>query len=43
MLRMKYADFKAVIDVNLGGVFLCSQAAAKVTLPSKTMITHAVF
>ena len=25
VLRMKYDDWKAVIDVNLAGVFLCSQ------------------
>jgi len=25
VLRMKFEDWKAVIDVNLAGVFLCSQ------------------
>ena len=27
---LQFADWQAVIDINLGGVFLCSQAAAKV-------------
>lgn len=36
MLRMKFDDFKAVIDVNLAGVFLCSQAAAKVMLKKRS-------
>lgn len=36
MLRMKYDDWKAVIDVNLSGVFLCSQEAAKVMLKKRS-------
>ena len=36
VLRMKYEDWKAVIDVNLAGVFLCSQQAAKVMLKKKS-------
>eukprot|EP00960_Hanusia_phi_P078192 768792-Hanusia_phi.AAC.9 len=32
---MKFEDWKSVIDVNLGGVFLCSQAAAKVMLKKR--------
>merc|ERR1719393_763197 len=36
VLRMKYEDWKAVIDVNLAGVFLCSQQAAKVMLKKRT-------
>mmetsp|Transcript_38336 Transcript_38336/g.89862 ORF Transcript_38336/g.89862 Transcript_38336/m.89862 type:complete len:153 (-) Transcript_38336:31-489(-) len=35
MLRMKYEDWKAVIDVNLSGVFLCSQEACKVMLKKR--------
>jgi hypothetical protein len=29
VLRMKFEDWKAVIDVNLAGVFLCSQVPAR--------------
>lgn len=35
VLRMKFADWQAVIDINLGGVFLCSQAAAKIMLKKR--------
>merc|ERR1711966_303328 len=35
VLRMKLEDWKAVIDVNLSGVFICSQEAAKVMLKKK--------
>jgi len=35
VLRMKFEDWKAVIDVNLAGVFLCSQEAAKRMLKKK--------
>lgn len=30
--EMKYEDFRQILDVNLTGVFLCSQAAGKVML-----------
>ena len=32
VLRMKFEDWKAVIDVNLAGVFLCSQVPPHVSL-----------
>ena len=32
VLRMKFEDWKAVIDVNLAGVFLCSQVPSHVSL-----------
>ena len=32
VLRMKYEDWKAVIDVNLSGVFLCSQVSLSLYL-----------
>jgi len=35
VMRMKFDDWKSVIDVNLGGVFLCTQAAAKVMLKKR--------
>lgn len=33
-IDMTYADWKRVVDINLNGVFLTSQAAARVMLPS---------
>eukprot|EP00285_Hemiselmis_virescens_P014366 CAMPEP_0173388340 /NCGR_PEP_ID=MMETSP1356-20130122/10674_1 /TAXON_ID=77927 ORGANISM="Hemiselmis virescens, Strain PCC157" /NCGR_SAMPLE_ID=MMETSP1356 /ASSEMBLY_ACC=CAM_ASM_000847 /LENGTH=304 /DNA_ID=CAMNT_0014345223 /DNA_START=1 /DNA_END=915 /DNA_ORIENTATION=+ len=35
MLRMKEEDFMAVININLKGVFLCSQEASKVMLKKR--------
>ena len=34
VLRMKFEDWKAVIDVNLAGVFLCSQVISSLFGPS---------
>ncbi|MGF1499998.1 MAG: 3-oxoacyl-[acyl-carrier-protein] reductase [Elainellaceae cyanobacterium] len=36
LMRMKPADWQAVIDLNLTGVFLCSRAAAKIMLKQKS-------
>lgn len=36
LLKMETADFDAVIDVNLKGVFLCTQAAAAVMVEQKS-------
>ncbi|MDX2255702.1 MAG: 3-oxoacyl-[acyl-carrier-protein] reductase [Pseudanabaenaceae cyanobacterium bins.39] len=36
LLRMKLADWQAVIDLNLTGVFLASRAAAKIMLKQKS-------
>jgi 3-oxoacyl-[acyl-carrier protein] reductase len=36
MLRMKLADWQAVIDLNLTGVFLCCKAVSKVMLKQKS-------
>ncbi|MEY2984629.1 MAG: 3-oxoacyl-[acyl-carrier protein] reductase, partial [Cyanobacteriota bacterium] len=35
LLRMKLADWQAVIDLNLTGVFLCTKAVAKIMLKQK--------
>lgn len=36
LLRMKLADWQAVIDLNLTGVFLCTQAASKIMLKQRS-------
>lgn len=36
LLRMKPADWQAVIDLNLTGVFLCSRAVSKIMLKQKS-------
>ncbi|MDX1976928.1 MAG: 3-oxoacyl-[acyl-carrier-protein] reductase [Pseudanabaenaceae cyanobacterium bins.68] len=36
LLRMKQADWQAVIDLNLTGVFLCTQAVAKIMLKQRS-------
>ena len=36
LLRMKSADWQAVIDLNLTGVFLCSRAVSKIMLKQKS-------
>ena len=36
LLRMKLADWQAVIDLNLTGVFLCTKAASKIMLKQKS-------
>jgi 3-oxoacyl-[acyl-carrier protein] reductase len=36
LLRMKLADWQAVIDTNLTGVFLCTRAASKIMLKQKS-------
>jgi 3-oxoacyl-[acyl-carrier protein] reductase len=36
LLRMKLADWQAVIDLNLTGVFLCTRAASKIMLKQKS-------
>jgi 3-oxoacyl-[acyl-carrier protein] reductase len=36
LLRMKPEDWKAVIDLNLTGVFLCTKAASKVMLKQRS-------
>ncbi len=36
MLRMKLADWQAVIDLNLTGVFLCCKAVSKVMLKQRS-------
>lgn len=36
LLRMKPADWQAVIDLNLTGVFLCSRAVSKVMLKQRS-------
>ena len=38
VLRMKYEDWKAVIDLNLSGVFLCSQVSLSLSL--SLSLTH---
>ncbi|MGK7902411.1 MAG: 3-oxoacyl-[acyl-carrier-protein] reductase [Hormoscilla sp.] len=35
LLRMKPADWQAVIDLNLSGVFLCTRAVSKIMLKQK--------
>ncbi|MEO0539574.1 MAG: 3-oxoacyl-[acyl-carrier-protein] reductase [Cyanobacteria bacterium P01_A01_bin.105] len=36
LLRMKPADWQAVIDLNLTGVFLCTKAVSKIMLKQRT-------
>jgi len=36
LLRMKLADWQAVIDLNLTGVFLCTRAVSKIMLKQKS-------
>ncbi|MEL6129276.1 MAG: 3-oxoacyl-ACP reductase family protein, partial [Cyanobacteria bacterium J06628_4] len=36
LLRMKPADWQAVIDLNLTGVFLCTRAVAKIMLKQRS-------
>jgi 3-oxoacyl-[acyl-carrier protein] reductase len=36
LLRMKLADWQAVIDLNLTGVFLCTQAVSKIMLKQRS-------
>ncbi|WP_338430134.1 3-oxoacyl-[acyl-carrier-protein] reductase [Synechococcus elongatus] len=36
LLRMKRDDWQSVLDLNLGGVFLCSRAAAKIMLKQRS-------
>lgn len=36
LLRMKQEDWQSVIDLNLGGVFLCTKAASKIMLKQKS-------
>ncbi len=36
LLRMKTADWQAVIDLNLTGVFLCTRAVSKIMLKQKS-------
>ncbi|PLZ98284.1 3-oxoacyl-[acyl-carrier-protein] reductase [Fischerella thermalis CCMEE 5268] len=36
LLRMKLADWQAVIDLNLTGVFLCTRAASKIMLKQRS-------
>jgi 3-oxoacyl-[acyl-carrier protein] reductase len=36
LLRMKLDDWQAVIDLNLTGVFLCTQAASKIMLKQRS-------
>ncbi|ERN42114.1 3-oxoacyl-(acyl-carrier-protein) reductase [Rubidibacter lacunae KORDI 51-2] len=36
LLRMKHADWQAVIDLNLTGVFLCTQAVSKLMLKQRS-------
>jgi 3-oxoacyl-[acyl-carrier protein] reductase len=36
LLRMKLADWQAVVDLNLTGVFLCTQAASKIMLKQRS-------
>ncbi|KAJ0630925.1 putative 3-oxoacyl-[acyl-carrier-protein] reductase [Helianthus annuus] len=36
MMRMKLSQWQEVIDLNLTGVFLCTQAAAKIMMKKRT-------
>ncbi|XP_028066763.1 probable serine/threonine-protein kinase WNK3 isoform X3 [Camellia sinensis] len=38
LMRMKTAQWKKVIDLNLTGVYLCTQAAAKIMMKKKKIL-----
>ncbi|RYR64039.1 hypothetical protein Ahy_A03g010188 isoform A [Arachis hypogaea] len=40
LMRMKKSQWQEVIDLNLTGVFLCTQAAAKIMMKKKKVTSH---